>query len=80
MSIQTYLNYIRCDAQSQYNIRAFGYIKNEDHQLVQTCGLSAYLWRGVLASRRLRKLRNSLLAMPGRALENDAAGEDVERT
>jgi hypothetical protein len=35
MSIPTYLEYIRCVAQSHWKIPAFGYINNEDHRLVE---------------------------------------------
>jgi hypothetical protein len=35
MSIPTYLDYIRCVAQSHWKIPAFGYINNQDHRLVE---------------------------------------------
>jgi hypothetical protein len=45
MSIPTYLDYIRCNAQSHRNIPAFGYINNEDYRLVEFCERSPYLRR-----------------------------------
>jgi hypothetical protein len=35
MSIRTYLDYIRCVAESHWKIPAFGYINNQDHRLVE---------------------------------------------
>jgi hypothetical protein len=43
MSIPTYLDYITCDAQTYWNIPAFGYINNEDHRLVEPCGRSPHI-------------------------------------
>jgi hypothetical protein len=40
MSIPTYLDYIRCYAQSHWKIPAFGYINNQDHRLIKPCGRS----------------------------------------
>src|ERR1019366_6659729 len=42
MSIPTYLDYVRCNAQSHWNIPAFGYVNNEDHRLVEPCGRSPH--------------------------------------
>jgi len=35
MSIPTYVDYIRCYAQSHGKVPAFGYINNQDHRLVE---------------------------------------------